>query len=325
MPQGWTLRMDGSMYAALMSHLFPGDYDEHGAVVAVGMCVTERGTRLLARELFIARDGIDFVPGVRGYRRLTPEFVADKIRFCRDEGLVYLAIHNHGGDDRVAFSGPDNASHERGYPALLDISGHPVGAVVFATNAVAADIWTPDGARRGLDEMTVLGTSIRTLYDAPPPQPPAADEMFDRQVRWLGERGQYRLGQMKVGVIGAGGVGLPLVTMLARLGVGTLVVIDPDRVEPSNLPRLDARRLDAMMPLRRFSWLSPIAQRFSTRKVRLAHRRARRANPNIDFRRSRPTSRIQMPQRSWSTATTFSSRPTVTSRVWCSTPSFTST
>ncbi len=107
--------------------------------------------------------------------------------------------------------------------------------------------------------------------------------MWDRQVRWFGDRGQALLGSLKVGVIGAGGVGLPLVAMLSRMGVGTLVVIDPDLVDPTNLPRLDARRIDAMMPLRRIPQLKGLADRLSTQKVSLARRIARRANPRINF------------------------------------------
>jgi molybdopterin/thiamine biosynthesis adenylyltransferase len=204
-------------------------------------------------------------------------------RYCRDEQLAYLAIHNHGGRDHVQFSEPDNRSHERGYPALLDISGRPVGALVFAENAVAGDIWTPDRARRTISETVIIGRNILRLYPTPPPRPPKADRTYDRQVRWFGDRGQALLARLKVGVIGAGGVGLPLVTMLARLGVGTLVVIDPDRVDPTNLPRLDARRIDAMMRLRGIPGLGAVADRFSTRKVTLARRIAKRANPKINF------------------------------------------
>jgi molybdopterin/thiamine biosynthesis adenylyltransferase len=214
---------------------------------------------------------------------LTAEFVGDKIRYCRDQRLVYLAVHNHGGRDQVAFSPEDDASHRRGYPALLDISGRPVGALVFAENAVAGDIWTTDRVRRAIMETVVLGTNIVRVYSAPPPRPPKADLTYDRQARWFGDRGQALLGRLKVGVIGGGGVGLPLVTMLARVGVGTLVVIDPDRVDPTNLPRLDCRRLDAMMPLRTVKALGGLADRLSTRKVRLARRVARRANPKIRF------------------------------------------
>ncbi len=242
----WTLRIEEPLYEGLHAHLFPGDHDEHGAVIAAGIVTTERGTRLLARDLFLAEDGVDFVPGVRGYRRLTPEFVREHIRFCRDERLIYLAVHNHGGIDSVAFSDPDMRSHERGYPALLDISGQPVGAVVLAHDALAGDIWTADGQRRTISETAVIGRNLHPLYPEPPPPPPKADPTYDRLVRWFGERGRDRLARTKIGVVGAGGVGLPLVTMLARLGVGELVVIDPDRLEPTNLPRMpDA---DASMP-----------------------------------------------------------------------------
>lgn len=280
----WTLTIEQSLFDQMHRHIFPGDDDKHAAVIAAGIATTGRGTRLLARDLFLALDGIDFVPGVRGYRRLTAEFVRDQIRYCCDERLVYLAVHNHGGDSTVEFSSVDNRSHERGYPALLDISGQPVGALVLADDALAGDIWTPDRLRRPISETVIIGRNLRRLYPTPPPPPPAADLTYDRQVRWFGDRGQALLGRMKVGVVGAGGVGLPLVTMLTRLGVGELVVIDPDRLDPTNFPRMpEARRLDSLMPLRRLPGGQRLADRFSIRKVDLARRAARRANRNIRF------------------------------------------
>jgi molybdopterin/thiamine biosynthesis adenylyltransferase len=291
MPDPWTLTIDENTYEELIAHLFPGDHDEHGAVIAAGVVRTARGTRLLARALFKAVDGVDFVPGRNAYRMLTASFVRDRIRYCRDERLTYLGIHNHGGGaEEVDFSGDDLRSHERGYPALLDISGQPVGGLVLTENALAGDIWTPDRSRRPIGETVVIGRNIRRLYPAPPPRPPAADPRFDRQVRWLGDRGQATLSQMKVAVVGAGGVGLPLTTMLGRLGVGEIIVIDPDRMEPENLPRMpDARQLDAWMQLRRLplmkhSKIKALLNRLGTRKVRLARRAVRRANPGTAFR-----------------------------------------
>jgi molybdopterin/thiamine biosynthesis adenylyltransferase len=290
MPAPWMLTIDERTYEELMAHLFPGDHDEHGAVLAAGIVHTARGTRLLARTLFKAVDGVDFVPGRNAYRMLTASFVRDRIRYCRDEKLIYLGIHNHdGGVDEVDFSGDDLRSHERGYPALLDISGQPVGGLVLTENAIAGDIWTPDRSRRPIAETIVIGRNIRRFYPSPPPRPPKAYPRFDRQVRWLGDRGQDALSQMKVAVVGAGGVGLPLTTMLGRLGVGEIVVIDPDRMEPENLPRMpEARQLDALMQLRRLPLMKrakvkALLSRLGTRKVRLARRAVRRANPSAVF------------------------------------------
>ena len=93
---------------------------------------TDRGCRLLGRRLFLATDGVDYVPGDRGHRMLTAAFVRRSALACAAEGLSYLAVHNHSGDEDVAFSSIDMASHRRGYPAVLDIlDGPPAGGLVF--------------------------------------------------------------------------------------------------------------------------------------------------------------------------------------------------
>lgn len=53
----------------------------------------------------------------------------------------------------------------------------------------------------------------------------------------VGEEGQLRLLNSKVLVIGAGGLGSPLLMYLAAAGVGTLGIIDDDEVDISNLQR----------------------------------------------------------------------------------------
>lgn len=68
------------------------------------------------------------------------------------------------------------------------------------------------------------------------------DAQIDRYARHLvlpeiGEQGQARLLGARVLVIGAGGLGSPLLLYLAAAGVGTLGVVDDDAVDLSNLQR----------------------------------------------------------------------------------------
>ena len=68
------------------------------------------------------------------------------------------------------------------------------------------------------------------------------EEQFHRYARHLildevGDEGQERLLQSKVLVVGAGGLGAPLLLYLAAAGVGTLGVIDDDVVDLTNLQR----------------------------------------------------------------------------------------
>ena len=278
-----SLRLPAAIMDNLQAHLFRDDADEHGAVIGASVLKTDRGLRLIGRRLFLAEDGIDYVAGIRGYRRLTPEFVRRCVRECAEERLAYLAVHNHFGTDRVAFSSDDMASHRRGYPALLDIlDGPPAGALVFAENAVAGDIWLSHDERATLDCATVVAPTPRHLHPEPQ-RPPDADARYDRQARLFGDRGQHILTMQRVGIVGLGGVGSLINEYLARLGVGHIIAIDGDRIDETNYPRLVGSRPGDLGP----RWLPRVFARWlglqPTSKVVIAKRLALEAKPDIGF------------------------------------------
>ena len=64
-------------------------------------------------------------------------------------------------------------------------------------------------------------------------------ERYERQIiiEGFGEEGQERLKRAKVFVAGAGGLGSPVLMYLMAAGVGTVRIVDHDRVELSNLNR----------------------------------------------------------------------------------------
>ena len=77
----------------------------------------------------------------------------------------------------------------------------------------------------------------------------ATSPAFSRYARHVvlpevGQTGQVRLKRSSVLVIGAGGLGSPVIQYLAAAGVGTLGAIDPDRVDESNLQRQVIHRTD---------------------------------------------------------------------------------
>lgn len=98
------------------------------------------------------------------------------------------------------------------------------------------------------------------------------DEQLDRYARHIvlrdvGGAGQSRLLDSHVMLIGAGGIGCPAIQYLAAAGIGTLSVIDDDKVSLSNLQR-QILYSDADL---------------GTAKVDAASTAAQRLNPDIRF------------------------------------------
>jgi molybdopterin/thiamine biosynthesis adenylyltransferase/molybdopterin synthase catalytic subunit/rhodanese-related sulfurtransferase len=99
---------------------------------------------------------------------------------------------------------------------------------------------------------------------------------YSRQValREVGPAGQARLRAASVLVIGAGGLGVPVLQYLAGAGVGRLGIVDGDRLEPSNLHRqtwyalADCGREKAVLAAERVRALNPEV-RVETHALRL--------------------------------------------------------
>jgi tRNA A37 threonylcarbamoyladenosine dehydratase len=212
--------------------------------------------------------------------------VAHESDRCQREGLCYLAVHCHGGTNSVRFSTVDIESHERGYPALLEINeGRPVGGLVFAKNAVAGDIWTPTG-RYPLRDLTVIGPSIRKYYPESNRSAVRSEYRYDRTVRMIGDHGQAILSELKIGLIGVGGAGSILSELLSKLGVGHIIAIDFEKVDITNLPRIvGSTNRDAMAYFSesRFRIIRALAKKMAKYKVHVSRRVAKNGNSKIRY------------------------------------------
>lgn len=95
-------------------------------------------------------------------------------------------------------------------------------------------------------EMTrVIGNRFEVRYPGRGRGIPPTE--FDRQARVFGGRTVEDLSQLRVGIVGCGGTGSAVASLLARLGVSRLLLIDADHVDETNLNRLHfSTRADAI-------------------------------------------------------------------------------
>jgi len=110
---------------------------------------------------------------------------------------------------------------------------------------------------------------------------------YARNAGTVGVEGQAALHRSAVAVVGCGGLGGYLVEELARLGVGTIVVVDPDVVEESNLNRQLLATVDDIgipkveLAARRVAQVNP-ATRARPYRLRLDSRNAASVLEGVD-------------------------------------------
>lgn len=119
------------------------------------------------------------------------------------------------------------------------IPGKPFAALVLGEHGYATRAWSTDRHETPL-ELCLVGEfhALPTWQYDDEDDEMSIDSRFDRQLRALGPIAQARLQRLRIGIVGLGGTGSQVVQQLAHLGVRDFVLVEDDRAEASNLPRL---------------------------------------------------------------------------------------
>jgi molybdopterin/thiamine biosynthesis adenylyltransferase len=191
--------------------------------------------RLLVREVIpvanvVSRSETHVTWGTEDFVRLAGR--------CEREGLTILVAHSHpAGCDE--FSLVDERSEKRLFLYALDKLGDGAvcGSVLMrADRSLIARVWLGNPVRsEPVNMITTIGNHWR--FESSTPDGPERSTLH-RQALALGSSFNARVGKLRVGVVGCGATGSAAALLLARLGVGHLVLIDADIVDTTNLHRL---------------------------------------------------------------------------------------
>lgn len=225
-------------FEKLRSHLLAPDGLEHAAILTCGISRTTHKTRLLVREVVpVPPEGFRVQEELR--LSISPTFIAPVLKRCRLKRWAFVLCHSHPFSERtVEYSWVDDDGEATLFGSVHSRApGLPHGSLLFGQTSVRGRLWSAEGRHVPIDAIRVLGPTLREFVEASadPFVVPAAQA---RQALLFGREGQRTIASSRVAVVGTGGTGSIVFEMLVRIGVRDITLIDPDKVEESNLSRL---------------------------------------------------------------------------------------
>jgi molybdopterin/thiamine biosynthesis adenylyltransferase len=226
------IRFTTHHYDELVRHLLADD-DEHAAVVMCGT-VTSGDHRVLTCREVVAFGTDDMEPGSgRLHLEISPLALARLAKQATRDRATMVVAHSHPFSGLVRASQIDLITEaDLCGRALYGRLQRPVGALILGPDGYDGRLWEA-GSHEGL-RLRVGGQVVGMEGARPAPE----DEQDSRQLLIWGHAGQAKLQQARIAVVGTGGTGSHVALQLAHLGIGRLLLIDPDLVERTNLSRL---------------------------------------------------------------------------------------
>ena len=229
------IRLTGHQYCDLRRHLFPGDGKE---AVAVALCgrTASLGSEVL---LFHRMECIPYEMCERREDRIQwpPTFVEPFFRAAAKDDFAIVKVHSHpGGYGR--FSRTDDDSDRTLFDSVygwVDGDRPHASAIMLPDGRMRARQVLPGGVFGQVRHVQVVGDDVVFWSEGCEPAIPGFAE---RHAQLFGPGTTSLLQRLRVGVVGCSGTGSPVIEQLVRLGVGEVVLVDPDRVEKRNLNRI---------------------------------------------------------------------------------------
>lgn len=240
------LRLTQKAHAVLKRHILPGDGLE---AVAVALCGRRRSD---AHHCLTVRTVVP-IPydecKVRSQDRVTwsTQRLIPLLEKASHDDLAILKIHSHPGG-YADFSDVDDRSDADLFNSVFgwtDSRFPHASAVMLPDGQMFGRAILPDGSFQALDSILVPGDNLDFWIPAANQRVPS---FARRHAQLFGSGTTLHLREMSAAVVGCSGTGSPVIEQLARLGIGRLVLVDPDRVEEKNLNRiLNATHEDAYL------------------------------------------------------------------------------
>ena len=223
-----SLTLTENQHADLRGFLFPGDGLESAAIMICRFVGPDK-ERMIVRAVLNVPDA-SCSKRKRNYISWPGESIEDAIDQAESDGDAIILIHSHPGGF-YGFSRTDNASDRITIPGLfaaIEADGYFHGSAIMTQNgAIKVRLYCQTGESCDVETVWCVGQNITDLT-----------KNCQAPVLPFGHQMSNALADRTACVIGVSGTGSLVAELLARQGVGHLILIDFDIIKHKNLNRI---------------------------------------------------------------------------------------
>lgn len=232
-----SLAMTAGLHDKIRRHLFPGDGLESAAIILCALGTGKDYLRLIAHEIIA-------LPQEKSKRTASflswpfaEHFPPDRITDIEKRGLSVVTIHSHpNGFDN--FSRTDDINDRVLFPSIYGWfdDNRPHGAAIMMPDGkIRARVVNAAGKFAEMISVSVVGENIQTWKKS---KKNKKSDGSDKLAQTFGSGTIKLLQSLRAGVVGCSGTGSIIIELLARNGIGEIVAIDNDAMEPKNINRI---------------------------------------------------------------------------------------
>jgi hypothetical protein len=231
------IRISKKEYDKLRNHLFPGDGKE---AVAIALCgrLSHGDHQVLCVQEILA------VPYETCFERQSDrvswptDVINPLLEKATGKGWAIIKFHSHPGYYEQ-FSAIDDYSDSLLFPSIHNWlnDGMPhASCIMLPDGRLFGRFFDEDNQTTPVDLIAVTGGDLVFWHYGTVKT--FREDLQKRNLQAFGQGTVQALSRLKIGVVGCSGTGSPTIEQLKRLGVGELVLVDPDYVDFLNLNRI---------------------------------------------------------------------------------------
>ena len=233
------LRITSLLFQEVRTHVEDFRRGEEAGFLICSYSRTEVGHMLLAREWHPVPDDVIQRNSGGSVLSWAARFNSHVLQRAVDLNAAVVLVHSHG-TGAPSFSPDDRARERQLFGAMSRlVAPAPAGTLLLGEDDAAGSFWLNGRNELRFRRLVVVGDRIENWYSvAHRPAEGAPRQRLLRQAAAIGPAAGAELARARVAVVGVSGGGSHVIQQLAHQGVGTLIPIDDQTVDETNLGRL---------------------------------------------------------------------------------------